>query len=94
MAETPEKIFDRMQMMARYFRENAGNPSYLPEAKASALINGVLKNGVLNSMDLERIKEIQPEVDNADHKDDVHWYDYKLHLNAWLFLKGYSGTVF
>lgn len=76
-----QEYFERMQMMCRYFEsQSKENVLCVPEFIASSLINDIIQNEEDNMIAFKKIKEILAEMEETEHKNDVHWYDYKIHL--------------
>lgn len=79
-----EEHFARMQMMCRYFKSQSETQELsMPEYQASKAINEIILG---SDQDLSRatasIRNVLSELDLVAHKNDVHWYDYRLHVNA------------
>ncbi|SEP02203.1 hypothetical protein SAMN05444671_4616 [Flavobacterium sp. CF108] len=83
--------FENMQMMCRYFESNSKlNKFYLPEFTISKKINDIIENEE-NSFDgIMKILELLAEIDNLEHPNDIHWFDYKLHVLSVLRQNGFS----
>lgn len=91
MTEEMRTYSARLQMMYNYFKLHAAkDPLSIPEFNAAAQISKLiyLKDNYSNDEILE-IRAILEEVDSTKHKNDSHWYDYKLHINYYLGLFGY-----
>lgn len=87
--------YERMIMMASYFREHSNNDKlYILEVNASEGINRIIKNSEkLDLESAEKIVEMLDEINNHEHKNDVHWFDYTLHVKHALRLKGFADLV-
>ena len=80
------KHFEEMKMMCEYFKKHSlENDLYIPEYEASKEINLIIESENDPEIGIVKIKNVLKEIEKLEHKDDFHWYDYKLHLNPFLF---------
>ncbi|MFD1602246.1 hypothetical protein ACFSJW_18405 [Flavobacterium artemisiae] len=76
-----QEYFERMQMMCRYFEsQSKKNILHVPEFIASSLINDIIQKEEENLIASKKIEEILAEMKVTEHQNNVHWYDYKIHV--------------
>jgi hypothetical protein len=81
------KHFEKMKMMCEYFKKHSlENDLYIPEYEAAKEINSIIENESNTETGIAKIKSVLERVEKLEHMDNVQWYDYKLHLNPFLFL--------
>jgi hypothetical protein len=86
MKKVSEEHFEEMKIMSEYFNENSRNSKYFqlyePEADASKLINTIIENETDSKIGIEKINYIINEIEQKQHLNDVHWFDFMIHVNA------------
>jgi hypothetical protein len=96
MTEETRTCIERLQMMYSYFKSNAEKDSlYLPEFNAATLISDIMNlKESYSKDDFNNIRKILSDVDLTEHKNDSHWYDYKIHLNYILRQHGLNENIY
>ena len=86
------ETFDRMQSIAKYFRNQAdSNPAFKPEFDLAEMINSKI-NG-LEELTINEVEEMIFSIN--DMKDEEHyngsgWLDYKMHFSALMKVNGFE----
>lgn len=71
--------------MCAYFKEHiAVSDLYIPEYNASRAINELIETESDRHIRARKIEAVLYEIEQSDHNNDVHWYDYRLHVNSYL----------
>jgi len=80
------KHFEEMKIICEHFKINSlKNDLYIPEYDASKEINSIIESESDTETGIAKIKSVLERIEKLEHMNNVHWYDYKLHLNQFLF---------